>query len=847
MRSSRRAAVGLALLFGASGCAALILETTWLRWFRGLLGATAPAVSATLVAFFAGQALGAAAAGRVAARARRPLALYGALEGAAALGAAAVPLWLALGERLLGATYDAWRESPALLAAGRFSLALLATLPVSACLGATLPAVGAAALGTRPQLATRGTALYGVNLLGAVLGVALAGAWLPPRLGVTATYGVAIGLGAGVGAIAWLWGRRRPPREAIPGPADGPERAAPAGESPAARRLAALAAFSGFGTFALQVLLVRAFALVLDQSVTAFAAVLGVVLVALAAGAAAVSLAQRGGGPSPQVLLALGLGAAGVGVAAFPALLWRLSGGLAGLDVRGATGGYGAAVVRLALGSAGLPLLAAGLAFPAVVAASAALREAPESLLGRLLAANTAGAIVGALCAPYLLLGVLGLWPSFGALALAYALAALFTPLGSRRARLRRDLGLGVGWALVLAGASPFTLSPVRLEPGEGLLDRSVGPAGVVAVVERRGERILRTDGHYNLGGTADRAVQRRQGHLAAILAPGARRVAWMGSATGISAGALLARPPESLVLVELDPGVAAAAERWFGPWNARVHDRPTTRVVLDDARSFMRSTSERFDLVVADLFVPWREGVGALYTREHFSAVRRHLVPGGAFVQWLPLYQLDGALLETIAATFADVFPRAAVFRGDFFGRFPRIALVGYAGAPPDPEAVARAARARRAAGVSDRWVSEPLGVWSLYVGPLAAWPGLNEVPRNLDARPRVEFHAARVHRGGGGLEGAAVGLDWVERSDPLVAAAGRPGDPVFPGLGPEARRAVRGGAALQAASALWSLGRADDASRQVARAAAHLPASLLDPARPDPTAAEVWPDARP
>ena len=46
----------VALLFFASGAAALAVETTWLRWFRLLFGATAPAASATLVAFFAGQA-----------------------------------------------------------------------------------------------------------------------------------------------------------------------------------------------------------------------------------------------------------------------------------------------------------------------------------------------------------------------------------------------------------------------------------------------------------------------------------------------------------------------------------------------------------------------------------------------------------------------------------------------------------------------------------------------------------------------------------------------------------------------------------------------------------------------
>jgi hypothetical protein len=35
----------VALLFFASGAAALTVETTWLRWFRLLFGATAPAAA----------------------------------------------------------------------------------------------------------------------------------------------------------------------------------------------------------------------------------------------------------------------------------------------------------------------------------------------------------------------------------------------------------------------------------------------------------------------------------------------------------------------------------------------------------------------------------------------------------------------------------------------------------------------------------------------------------------------------------------------------------------------------------------------------------------------------------
>ena len=93
MPPGRRVALA-AGLFALSGLGALVVETLWLRWFRLLLGATAPAVSATLVAFFAGQVLGALWGGRRALRSQRPLVTYGWFELAAAGAALGVPLAL---------------------------------------------------------------------------------------------------------------------------------------------------------------------------------------------------------------------------------------------------------------------------------------------------------------------------------------------------------------------------------------------------------------------------------------------------------------------------------------------------------------------------------------------------------------------------------------------------------------------------------------------------------------------------------------------------------------------------------------------------------------------------------
>ncbi len=197
----------IAVLFLVSGTAALIVETTWLRWFRLLFGATAPAASATLVAFFAGHAIGAALASLRLPGIRRPLAVYGVLELVAACWALAVPLLLDAGGGITAALYDSLLDRPAALTALRFAVAVAATLPTAMCFGATLPAIAAAAMADSRGLGTRGSALYGINTLGAAAGTALAAFWLPSWIGVNATYGLAVMLSTAAGAGALLLDR----------------------------------------------------------------------------------------------------------------------------------------------------------------------------------------------------------------------------------------------------------------------------------------------------------------------------------------------------------------------------------------------------------------------------------------------------------------------------------------------------------------------------------------------------------------------------------------------------------------------------------------------------------------
>src|SRR6185503_15255902 len=108
---------------------------------------------------------------------------------------------------------------------------------------------------------------------------------------------------------------------------------------------------------------------------------------------------------------------------------------------------------------------------------------------------------------------------------------------------------------------------------------------------------------------------------------------------------------------------------------------QPNLKLHIADARRFVRSSVEQYDVIVADLFHPYRDGAGALYTQEHFAAVRGRLATNGLFCQWLPLHQLDEPTLRVVIQTFLKEFPNAQAWLLRFNVNVPVLGLVGWNG----------------------------------------------------------------------------------------------------------------------------------------------------------------------
>lgn len=643
LASSRAALHGVALL---SGAAALLYQAVWLQWFRVLFGNTAYAASATLCAFFAGLAIGSELFGRVAERSPHPLRSYAKIEVFAALTALLVPAAFSLYEPLYAALYDGLFERHAIFVALKFLLALAVMLPPAVLLGGTFPLLATGTVRDSTRLGGEGALLYAVNTVGAATGSALGLLWLPELLGVRGTYGVGIALSLAAAALAYASDRGRAASlrpQSTPGSATAP---------PA---LLGIAFASGLGTLALEVLVIQAIARILDHSVYSLGSVLVIVLLALAGGAGIASWSSQR--IAAKRLLGVALAVEALMLCLLPALIEQQT--QAGREVTLAQG------LILVAWLAGPPLLVGALVFPLTF--ELASGGSVGRRVGGLLAANTAGAIVGSLAASFLLLDLLGLWISFFVLGVGYGIAWLVLAESLRASALRGALLAGVAISVTSSVASPFTLSRVALGPGDRLIDLDEGAYGVVSVVGISPGRRMMFNNQYVLSGAGPfHPDKERQGHIPLILHPSPRRALFLGSATGGTAGAATLHPLEELVLVELVPQVQALAAEHFSATSRNVYGDPRTRIVVEDGRNHLRATDERYDVVVADLFLPWRPGVGSLLTREHFEAVRDHLTSSGVFCQWLPLHQYDAEAFASVAATFLEVFPRATVWRSN-------------------------------------------------------------------------------------------------------------------------------------------------------------------------------------
>jgi spermidine synthase len=811
------------LLFVGSGTAALIYEIVWFQLLELFLGSSAVSIAVLLGTFMCGMCLGSVLLSRAVAPTRHPLRVYAALE----LGIGTFGLVLPFVMPLVGRLYLAWGGDGVAGFLLRGAAAGLCLLPPTLAMGATLPAVSRWVETTPEGMAKLGL-FYAGNIAGGVFGSLLAGFYLLRVHDMAfATYAaVAINAIVAAAALTLASRHRASSARADDSAASKSATAVDAGPSRrergevygaagferrgAVRRLlfdvpsrlpnAAVyvaVALSGFCALAGEVIWTRVLGLLFGATVYTFSLILAVFLIGLGIGSTVGSILSTTVRPRAalgwcQMLL----------VAAIAWTAHEVSVSLPYWPINPAISpniwlNFKLDFVR-ALWAVLPPAMLWGASFPLALGSVARNEQGdPGRIVGGMYAANTIGAVIGALVSSLLLIAWIGsqhaqqIMMAMSAVAGVLVLVRLKpdatyeesqpdTTYELQHVRARRPgpsgPALRSGGRLLttrvcLAGALVFSvylirgvppISPMLVAHGRfaaTLLDQAgdiiyvgEGLQSSVAVSRLPNGKL----GYHNAGkiqassAPEDMRLQRMLGHLTTLVPEHPRSVLVIGCGAGVTAGAVSIDPRvERVTIAEIEPLVPRVVSTYFGSQNHNVVRNPKVHIRIDDARHFLLTSRETFDAITSDPLDPWVKGAATLYTKEFFEAARDHLNPGGVVTLFVQLYDSTPESIKSEIATFFEVFPGGIIAGNTFHGIGYDTVLLGQAGPSRiDVDAIEdrllRPDYAPVAASLREIGITSVVDLFATYAGratDLASWT--RDAAINRDSNLRLQYLA--------------------------------------------------------------------------------------------------------
>jgi spermidine synthase len=760
----------LLLLFVGSGCAALIYEIVWFQLIQLVIGSSAVSLGVLLGTFMGGMCLGSLLLPRFVSPEQHPLRIYALLEG----GIGVLGLVVLVAVPLVGGAYTATAMHGVAGILLRGIVCAVCLLPPTLLMGATLPAI-ARWVETTPTGVSWLGFFYGSNIAGAVFGCLFAGFYLLRVHDMATTTFVAALINFGVAAVGYMLSKRAPHRPAVQASRDGGI------EAPAIPRVNAVyvaIALSGLTALGAEVVWTRLLSLMLGASVYTFSIILAVFLIGLGFGSSGGAFMARGTRPRAalgwsQLALVAGI-AWGAYMMADSLPYWPINPTLSPnpwitfqVDlVRALVAVFPAALLW-------------GASFPLAIAAVVGPGQDAGRLVGRVYAANTVGAIIGSVVFSVIAIPQMGTQAS-EQLLIALAIVSGIVVFASMRrqdseetsarrdARLPAVLGqsgfIAVAAALVVAlvlGAKvpkvpdgliaygrflpTYTTEPKYLYVGEGM------NSSIAVSEEASGARNFHVAGKVEASSLPqDMRLQRMLGQLSAMLDRDPKSVLIVGFGAGVTAGSFTLHPGvKRIVICEIEPLIPKVVSTYFTKENYNVANDPRVQIVYDDARHFILTTKETFDVITSDPIHPWVKGAATLYTKEYFELVKQHLNPGGVVTQWVPLYESSPDVVRSEVATFFNVFPDGTIWSNDIQGKGYDVVLAGHA----TPQTInvdsmqmrmARPENARVVESLREVGFSTALSLLSTYGGQardLAPWLVGAEI--NRDANLRLQYLA--------------------------------------------------------------------------------------------------------
>ncbi|MDH5774650.1 MAG: spermidine synthase, partial [Nitrospirota bacterium] len=730
------------LLLIVSGTAALIYQVLWIKQLTLIVGVDVYAVTTGVSAFFAGLALGGLLLGRWVDQVTRPLRVYAALE----MGVALIGVLVTIALSHTAPLFVTLEEQSGVLAWG-FIFLMVGVGPF--LMGGTLPAMVRSLRLTGDRIGEGGGWMYAANTAGAIIGALVSSFLLIPTLGIQGSALLAAGIGMFAAAGGFWLDRFAPSQTKVV------QQTNPVPLAKSATVAILFYAVAGGLALGYEVIWSQSLVQFMSTRSYAFSVMLATYLGGLAFGAALFARwADRI--RDPWGMLGLLIAAAGMMALLEISLLgpW-----LPALQSIGEDAAYGLTESRLAgmcarfaiaaLSIVFLPTMLLGAAFPAALTLIVDSGHVGRDI-GKVVALNTFGGIVGTVITGFALVPRFGLVKTLALLAIIAALLGLLAAMrGTSGIRFARWGTIVI--AIIAVGAALLTPADrlagllASTRGGGTVVFYEEGKGGTIAVLEQfaghKQFRRLFIQGVSNTGDTLPSLrYMRLQALLPLIIHNGEPKSALViGLGTGITSGALLRFPGlEERVVAELLPEVVRAAEQFQGNFGAATD--PGLDIRLRDGRRELLSNEQGYDLITLEPPPPSAAGVVNLYSTDFYELACARLRPGGLVAQWLPLPTQNDEDTRSLVRSFLDVFPYATLWTTELH----EMLLVGSLEAVnlDVPRIIERFTKPELASALREVGIASPealLATWVTDRSGLETYAG-DALPIT-DDQPRIEY----------------------------------------------------------------------------------------------------------
>lgn len=676
----------LLLLFVGSGMCALIYEVVWFQLLELVIGSSAISLGVLLATFMGGMCLGSLYLPRFIDKKHHPLKVYAFLE----LGIGVMGLVVLYAVPLVGSLYSLTAGHGFVGIAMRAIVAAICLLPPTIMMGATLPAVARWIESTPKGVSWLGF-FYGGNTAGAVLGAVLAGFYLLRVYDMSVSTFLAAIVNFAIFGAAYTIAKQAP---ALAETGDENDLETDDVQNvPSSKVVYLVIGMSGLCALGAEVVWTRLLSLMLGASTYTFSLILATFLTGLGLGSAAgAGLARALNRPQIALGWAQALQMAGIAWAAFMIAIvlpnWPVNPSLSPgpwftlhIDVT--------RCLWVVLPSASLW----GASFPLALAALAKRNEDTGRLAGRVYAANTFGAIIGSLAFSLVVVPNFGTQHAEQALLVLSGISALLafsTILSTARVAATGSL-IVTGFMLLILGTNVPAIPGLLVAYGRYMVTwlnrvqieyvgEGMNSSVAISKLGDNGAVQFHVSGKVEASSLPqDMKLQRMLGHLPALVHPNPKSVLIVGFGAGVTSGSFVPYPSiNRIVICELEPLIPEKISTYFTNENNNVKNDKRTEIFYDDARSFIITTKEKFDIITSDPIHPWVKGAASLYTKEYFEAVRDHLNPGGVVTQWVPLYESNMEAVKSEVATFLKVFPQGSVWANNVDGKGYDVVMLG-------------------------------------------------------------------------------------------------------------------------------------------------------------------------